>query len=380
VAPDKVRIYYVMAGPESSEFVFCDKRLYYIRIDATNPLKPGSVGFQTLSGDGCAQVQPRITQETILYVNAGRNSVFAILASGAYYRPFNTKNLCQFHTHLFNNITLIAVPTADGTFDERYAYVLNGDGTIVVGKYSSDDISGNSTKIGWGPWSGAGTVKWIAAWAADVLFTTSYFGATICEIVDDSQYLDAALFVNALPTAFAAPVGKGPLWWIPSQTVSLMDQGTRSMGTYQIDANGFIIPQGNGGEDLTRLDLIAGQPWTSTIEPFCPNAQPGVDAGQRMKMRQISYFAAYVVQSTGFMMGHLFSGRQTRTSPALGTLMNFRRFTAWNQDDDPTLPPPQRETVEEYPPQGSSYDPRPVIIKDTPGPLQLLEIAIEVTI
>jgi hypothetical protein len=79
-------------------------------------------------------------------------------------------------------------------------------------------------------------------------------------------------------------------------------------------------------------------------------------------------------------MGHLFSSRITRTSPALGTLMNERRFPAWLQDDDPTLPPPERETAELYPPQGSSFDPRPVLIKDTPGPLQVLELAVEVSV
>jgi hypothetical protein len=57
--------------PGELEFVFCDKKLYYIKIDATNPLRPGSVGFQLLSGDGCASVQPRVSQDLILYVNAG---------------------------------------------------------------------------------------------------------------------------------------------------------------------------------------------------------------------------------------------------------------------------------------------------------------------
>jgi len=379
IAPDKVQVYYVVPGAESSEFVFCDGKLYYIKIDATNPLKPGSVGFQVLSSDGCAQVQPRTSQEIILYVNAGRSNVMAIVAAGAYYRPFNTRNLCEFHNHLFSNIQAIAVPTADGSFDERYAYVLNGDGSLVVGKYTLQDGQIVPT-IGWGPWSSVGAVQWVATNAAEVIFTTSYFGVTICEVLDDAKYLDAGLFVNALPAAFAAPVGKGPLWWIPSQTVSLMDQSTRSMGIYDIDVDGFIVPQGNAGEDLSAASLLAGQLWTATVEPFCPNAQPGADAGQRMKMRQISYFAAYVVHSTGFMLGHLFSGRITPTGPALGTLMNFRRFPAWNQGDDATLPPPDRETVEEYPPQGSSYDPRPVLIKDTPGPLQLLEFAIEVSI
>jgi hypothetical protein len=97
--------------------------------------------------------------------------------------------------------------------------------------------------------------------------------------------------------------GLGPLWWIPSQSVTLIDQGTRFMGTYQIDANGFIIPQGNAGENLAAASLVAGQPWTATIEPFCPIASPGVDGGQRMKTRQVTNFLAYVIQSSGFHDG-----------------------------------------------------------------------------
>jgi len=380
LAPDKVQVLYVVPGPESSEFVFCDQKIYYIKIDASNPLVPGSVRFAALSGDGAGRVQPRTAQEIILYVNAGRNSMMAIVASGAYYRPFNTKGLSDFHAHLFNNIVLIAAPTADGTFNERYIYVMNGDNSLVVGKYNLADITSDQPKVGWGPWSGVGAIKWVCAMDADVVFTTSYFGATICEILDDSLYLDSALFVNALPAAFTPTPGLGPLWWIPSQTVALMDQVTRSMGTYDIDATGFIVPQGNGGENLASASLVAGQQWTATVEPFTPNAPPGPDANQRMKMRQISYFGVYVIHSTGFVMGGLFSGRITRTSPALGTLMNDRRFPAWMQDDDPTLPPPQREIAEFYPVPGSSYDPRAVIFKDTPGPLQILELAIEVSI
>ena len=60
--------------------------------------------------------------------------------------------------------------------------------------------------------------------------------------------------------------------------------------------------------------------------------------------------------------------------------MNSRRFPAYNQDDDATLPPPERETAEAYAPPGSSFDPRVVLIKDTPGPLQLLEMTVEVSI
>ena len=381
LAPKKVRVFHVVPGPEGSEFVMCDKAMWYIPISATNPLKPGSVAFSLLSGDGCAQVQPRLAQEAILYVNAGQNDIMAVIATGAYNRPFNTKNLSELHGHLFENIKAIAAPSADdAAFSERYAYVLNGDGTIVVGKYTPDSLATNAPVIGWGPWSGAGVVSWVAAFGSDILFTSTYFGTGIVEVLDDSLYLDGTIFVNAAPAAFAPPLGKGPLWFIAGATVVLMDQVTRMMGTYDIDANGFIIPQNNGGEDLTAPSLVAGQQWTMTVEPFTPAAQSGVDVGQRMKLRQISNFAAYVMNSTGFYFAVLFSGKQTRTSPPLGTIQQYRRFPAWNQDDDPTLPPPLRETVEMTPIPGSSFDPRAAIIKDTPGPLLIAEIGMEVSL
>jgi hypothetical protein len=380
LAPRNVRIYYIVPGPEGSEFVFCDHGVYYIPISPTNPLKPGSVSFQLLSGDGAARVIPRVSQEAIIYVNAGQNSMMAVIATGAYLRPFNTKNLTPFHAHLFNNIQAIAAPSADGTFNERYAYVLNGDGSIAIGKYEPGSLMGNLPVIGWGPWSGIGVVSWVAAYGSDVVFTATYFGAGVVDILDDSQYLDCALTVNSLPAPFTPPSGKGPLWFIPSQTVSLMDQVTRSMGTYQIDANGFIVPQFNGGEDLTITSLVAGQPWTMTVEPFAPDATPGADMRQRMGLRQFSNFAIYVINSTGFMFASLFSAKQTTTSPALGTIQQFRRVPAFNVGDDATKPPTLRETVENWTPPGSSFDPRCAIVKDTPGPLQILEIAMEISI
>jgi hypothetical protein len=353
--------------------------LYYIKIDASNPLKPGSVGFQTLSSDGCAKVMPRKSQDVILYVNAGQNTIKAIVSPGNYYRPFNTIGLTDFHSHLFSGIVALAVPTADGTFNERYAYALNSDGSIVVGKYSVKDGQ-FAGAIGWGPWSGEGSVQWVSAWDMSVIFSTRYGASHICEILDDTKYLDAAVSVNSVPAAFAPAAGKGPLGWLASQTVALMDQSTRSMGAYQVDANGFIVAQFSGGENLQAASLVAGQAWTSIVEPFCPDASPGNDVHQRMFKRRISRFAAYVIHSTGFVMGRLFSGNITTKSPALGTLMNFRRFPAYNMDDNATLPPPLREEVQRTRPLGRSFDPRVAVIKDTPGPLQLLEIGVEATI
>lgn len=385
IAPDKVQIFYVVPGPESSEFVFCDKKIYYIKIDAATPLVPGSVSFQTLSGDGAAKVQPRTAQDVIFYVRAGGKSVMAVVAPGAYYRPFNTRIVSHYSNHLFKpGIIALAAPNADSTFIERYLYVLNTDSTVAVARYEITDgvISDN---VGWGLWASTAPATWISANDSDVIFTSTFSGNnTFVEKVDDSQYVDGAILVNSAPAAFAPPAGMGPLWFIASQSATLIDQGTRFMGTYRIDASGFIIPQNNGGENLASATLIAGQPWTMVIEPFPPDANPGNSVHQRMFKRRISRMAVAVMNSTGFVLARLFSGPITQVSQAnnipLGTIMNNRRITAWNQDDDPTKPPPLREEVQRWRPLGRSYDPRVAIIKDTPGPLLIAEIGLEVSI
>jgi hypothetical protein len=380
---DLSQVLYVVAGQEGNEFVFTDSKIFYIPISVTNPLKPGSVAFNLLSDDGAAQVQPRPSQEVIIYVNAGGNSMKAIVATGAFQRPFNTIGLNDFHSHLINSVVAIAAPHADTTFQERYIYVLNSNGTLAVGKYDTKlgQIQGI---VGWVPFSGAGTLSWVTAHERDIFFTTSYApnGITpvsVVEVLDDSQYLDCAIPVQNVPTPFVTG-GKGPLFAFANGSVTLMDQVTRNMGTYFVDANGFIIPQFNGGEDLTVASLVAGQPWTATLEPFAPDAQPGTDMGQRMKPRQVSKLDAYFINSTGFLMAMLFSGKQNQITPAFGTIMNQKRVPAYEPSENQALAPVLREWVEFYSPAGSSYDPRVAIIKDTPGPLLICEIAMEVTI
>lgn len=385
IVPSKSQVLFVMAGAESSEFVFCDNGVYYIPISVTNPLKPGSVAFNLINRDGCAaNVQPRPVQAAILWINAGLTSVMAITAPGAYNRPYEARNISELHSHLFNSPVAIAVPSTTSQFEERYAYVLNADGTVAVGKY---EIESGQVKgiIGWLPWSGVGTVRWLAALSSDVIFSSAYApngiaSVAVVEKLDATQYLDAAMSVNAAPAAFAPGGGQGPLWWLAGGTVDLMDQSTRMMGTYTIDGSGNIIPQNNAGENLLAATLVAGQAWTAILEPFVPDAPPGQSMRQRMKKRRVSQMVAYLVNSSGAMLARLFSGPITRTSPALGAIMNTRRIATWNQDDDPTLAPPLREEAQRWRPLGRSFDPRVAVIKDTPGPLEIPEIGIESTI
>ncbi len=380
LVPGRRRVYHVVPGPESSEFVFTDRGLYYIPINASNPLKPGSVAFQLITSDGCARIQPRVLEEVIIYVTAGLVSVNAVLAPGAYYRPFQTRSLTDYNNHLIRQPIGIAVPTDDGQYNERYFFVLNDDGTVAVAKV---DVENGDVKppIGWLLWTSAGEVDWVSCLGATVLFMAHYTdpARAVVEQLDADVYLDSNLLVNTLPIAMAAPAAKGPLWWMPGGTVTLMDS-LRAMGTYNVDDDGNLIPQGYAGENLTAENLSAGQPWTSKLEPFITATPPGPDNLQRMRRRKMARIALYVRNSTGFLYQMLYAGAERRNGPAIGDVMSERRIETWNQDDDPTQQPPLREETYVFKTLGRYYDPRIRFLKDTPGPIQILEIDTEVTV
>jgi hypothetical protein len=391
LVPFGAQVFYVVPGMESSEFVFCDKAIYYIPITATVPLTPNNITFNALSRTGCHPgVEPRLAGQVIIYMKPGSVSVGAVQAPGAYYRPYIVDDVSEIHSHLFAQPAVaIAIPGASAQFEELYVYIALADGSIVTGKYFVragllEAAAEGGPKIGWAPWSGAFTVSYVAASNTEVFFTTSYApngipAVNIVERLDSTQYLDAAIPVANVPVPFVT-AGKGPLYAFANGSVTLIDLGTRAMGTYFIDANGNIIPQNLGGENLSSNQLVAGQPWTATLEPFSPLAPPGNDAMQRLRRRRTSWLVVYVSNSTGFLFARLFSGPVTRTSPAPGTIMNSFRVETWNQDDDPTQAPPLREQAYWWRPIGKDYDPRRGFIKDTPGPLLIHEVAMEISV
>jgi hypothetical protein len=397
LAPDNSQVFYVIPGMESSEFVFTDRAIYYIPIGGiqARPLEPGSVQFNKLSDYGVMpNVQPRRAEQSIIYIKAGGVQVGAVQSPGAYYRPYVVDHISELHSHLFTAASpiVIAVPSGPNQFEEQYIYILRSDGIIIVGHYAMrqgllEPGPEGKPAIGWVPWyTGGGTSTWIAARQADVIFTTNYAPGgvpvvSIAERLDAGQFLDGALLVNALPPTFVPPTGKGPLFGFPgpNSTVFLIDGG-RPMGIYNVDANGFIVPQFIGGENLASATLVAGQNWNAALELWMPGATPGQSARQRTIKRRVSHMAVDVSNSTGFVMVRQFAGPLTPTSPALGAIMNTRRVPAYNLGDDATQPPPLREEMQRWRPLGRAFDPRVAILKDTPGSLLIHEIAIEVTI
>jgi hypothetical protein len=369
----KPRIYHVM--PWTDEIVFTDAGIYYVPINTTNPLRPGSVSFPPVSPDAASSARPAFTSEGYLFVNAGRNRVVAVLGSGSSLSstPYKLVDASEFHTHLFTaSPKALAVATGDGQFPERYVYVTNADGSVTVGKYEL-----GKNWIGWVPWSG--NVNWVSTYGSDVMFVSAYGTGSICEVQDDEWFLDGGRFINVAIAALTPPAGRGPFWWAPNTTVQVMKDGWTPLGAHAVDHLGFVQPV-YPGEDLADLSLVAGFPYVPTFEPFLPNAQPGENVGQRSGLRCAKNMVVTVTNCTGLVLASLYSGEEGPNLPVPGTIMQARRIPPWLNGDDPNTRPRKRSNTYAQRFSGRSADPRLAVLKDVPGPITLVEVAIESTV
>lgn len=349
------RIYHVVGGPD--EFVFTDRGVKYIPISESNPLKPGSVSFREITSDAASSVRPVSTSEGVLYVDAQRGRVVAIVGTGQTARPYIAQDVSELHADLFKSPIALASSTGGGAMPERYVFALNADGTLAIGKYGT-----TKEWVGWLPWSGPGACKWVSALDARVLFTSRYLPNDVqrdlVELMEADDYLDAMVPINAVPTQLAPPGGKGPLWWLASSTVALM-RGFRFDGYREVDADGFLVPE--EGEEFDDPDYVAGLVFNSTLVPFIPHAQPGQSQRQSQRRRKIARATVSVQDSTGFMF-------------------NAQRIPPWRQGENQAGQPDLREETYPFRTLGRAIDPTVTITKDVPGPLRLLELGFEVTV
>jgi hypothetical protein len=342
-----------VVGWTGDEFVFTDHGVFSIPINTGgNPLQPGSVQFSQISDDSACSIRPAVTRDVLVFVNAGFTKVGAVVRTGNFTTPYVTDDVTGFYTHLIKSPVWIAVAQGDGNYPERYIYVLNGDGTLAVGRYGND-----KQLAGWVPWSSAGAVQWISVLGTTVLYNTLYGSQAVIELENSDFFLDQAVNINSPPPAMLAG-GNGPFIAFANKTVRMMD-GAIDHGDRPVSATGFLIP--NVDDDMSLSTLVGGVPFTSILEPFVEQAQAGGDAMQRQRRRRLSRVIATVFNSSGFQFG----GEEIPPN---------------NFDEDATAQPILRETTYRCRPLGRDFDPRFIIIKDTPGPLTIIEVALEVTV
>ncbi|MGL4297109.1 MAG: hypothetical protein ACRCTG_15460 [Aestuariivirga sp.] len=353
--PGKARAIYVQGGAD--QFVFTDRGVYYIPISAAQPLKPGSVEFRQITSEGCASVRPVDTPEGTIFVVAGGRRVAAIVGTGQSARPYISRDVSKYHSHLFTGIVALAVSQGEGDLRERYIYAVNASGVVCIGRFES-----TREWIGWHRWDGAGVATWVTAEGSNVHFCVSYSqGAVTAQVVermDGSALLDAQIPLGAIPAPMVSPLSYGPFWWLPNAMVTVMLNG-RDYGDRATDAYGNIVWLDN--DDSAAPGWVAGFTFTCELEPFVPHTDPGQSFRQSMRKRRVAASEISVWHSAPFIWDN-------RITPVLQWGVNF------------AAAPAVREASYSFRHLGRSADPRLVLTRERPGQLSIIEVAMEVTI
>lgn len=353
--PGKARALYVTGGAD--QFIFTDRGVYYIPISAANPLRAGSIEMRQITSEGAAQVRPVDTTEGLLFVVAGSKRLSAIVGTGQTTRPYISRDVSKYHQSIFSDITCVAVSQGEGAFPERYIYALNSDGTICIGRFES-----SREWIGWHPWDGAGVFKWVSADGEDVYLSSSYTQGAVTtqlvELLDGDALMDAEIPLDDIPTALAPGVGEGPLWWLPEATISVTRNG-RDYGTRTTDSDGNINWLDN--DDSGASGWMIGFAFTCEFEPFVPHTSAGQSFRQAMRLRRVSGSEVTVWHNSPFVWGD-------------------RQVPAYVWGEVLTDAPAVREASYSFRHLGRAADPRITLLRERPGRLSLVEIALEVSI
>lgn len=332
-------------------FVFTDQGVYRIPTTGT-VVTPGTISFQKITDATASTVKPLVTKEAVIFISASGDRVSSIVRTGNFTTPYVEQDLTIFHSQLVKTPVTVAVGHGDDGFPERYIYVLNSDGSVIVGRVQDD-----RSFVGWLPWTGGGSVSWVSSSLFDVLFTTLYGTQYVLEYENIGFFLDHAVNFNS-PPANMLSGGHGAYIAFANGQVRVMD-GAIDYGLRNVDATGHLIK--NPEDNFSSATIVAGAAFTSQFKPFLEEAPRGQAVGQRQRLRKITRAIVSVYGSSGFTFGG-------RTIPP------------FNFGDNPFAQPNLQETSYTARFLGRAFDPQVLLLKDAPGPLTIVEFVQEATV
>ncbi len=336
------QVFHVVGGYD--EFAITDVGVFYIPISSESPLAPGSVEFRRLYSGEVANIKPVEVTEGVLFVDDSLTGIYAITATGQTARPYVATEISQFHRHLFRNVKSLTSNYGTPKNAARQIFVVNDDGTVVVGQYSSD-----REFVGWRLWDGAGLVSSVSARFGEVIFSTRYntIGTPlfVAERIDADMELDCAVIYG----------GSGTLPFPVGETVQVMADG--------FFLGDFIVGPANtvAVNVSDYYQIFVGKEFDWYLMPNLADFEGGEAFGQRQRRRKVGKVNVKVRDCQEFKIGK-------------------KVLCTWQGGEDTSLPMPKRSGVFCYREVGRSFDPEFTISKTIPGRFKMLELTTEVTI
>ncbi|NTG94254.1 hypothetical protein [Rhizobium rhizogenes] len=335
------RVFHVVGGYD--EFAITDRGVFYIPVSGDNPLKPGSVEFNMLYSGRVSSVRPVQVTEGALFVDDTGTGIYAISATGAQSRPYQVTELTEGHRHLFNGIVAIGSNAGTSQNASRQIYVVNGDGSVVLGQYNV-----SRQYVGWLKHNGQGIVKDVCTRFDEAKFLTVYPRGTgtisVVEENDSSVKADCSLAVvnGAVSGLFSGA------------TMQVWADGFY-LGDVVIGAGG-VVP-GVGG----FTNVIVGYLFSWSLSPLFQQTEGGNDYKQNLRRRRIVGAVARVEDTQEFQMGS-------------------RLVAGYVGGDDFAAPMPLRSDTYKIRVLGRDFDPQLPLQQTFPGEFKLLELTTEITI
>jgi hypothetical protein len=317
-----------------------DHGLYYCPESQASPFRASSIAFFPFGSPWpiTRTAKARAFDGGVMFLSG--SLVIMARPTGNLTQSWDAEEVSLLSSHIIDSPTRFGVTTNFNGGPERYALLVNADGSLAVMQLVQAQKIRNVT-----PWTTNGTVQSVACLGGDVYLTTTrtisgeLYGGTqtfFFEKLDQALTLDCAreaAFLDDIATAF------------PDTIVNVV-KGNLSLGTYPDDVGDIENPPSGpytaGFFYATRTEIL----------PPAIEDDEGPIAGEMSRILE-SY--VHVISSARFAQ-------------------NGYELAAYQVTDDPTIAPPLRSGPQRFQFLGWSRDPTLYITQPDPLPLTILSV------
>lgn len=139
--------------------ILSSRGCYLISLRDGNALTPASFNPIKFDTRGSAVARPAVVDDGVVFIEASGTAIAAATLSGNIYLKWSVRTISTYHDQLFTNPVSLCGPPSNCTFEDKYLFVINSDGTAVAMSWVDGfDVE----KIGFVPWTTDGDIRRIA--------------------------------------------------------------------------------------------------------------------------------------------------------------------------------------------------------------------------